>query len=150
MPAKNPRVNLTVPSETYGLITELSDLRGISRSALVMELIEFSKPMLERVVIAMRALNSQKQRIDAMTEEERAEMVRSLEDAEKALSPLLADALGAFDRISGDLAQPPHSNTGVTPPSSDSPEKVKKTTEASNHGPSSRFEGSTHDGGTES
>lgn len=51
MPTKNPRINLSMPPELYELINRLGKVSGKSMSASIVELLEASRPVLERVVV---------------------------------------------------------------------------------------------------
>lgn len=108
MPAKNPRLTLTLPSELDASIAELAKLREVSRASVAVEFLQSAQPIIDRVVTVMRALKSAEQStVD--------DYVSSLEDAERTLAPLLAAALGQLE-VPGD-GNPPSCNTGVTPPS---------------------------------
>lgn len=108
MPAKNPRLTLTIPSELDASIAELAKLREVSKASVAVEFLQSAQPIIERVVKVMRALKSAEQSTVN-------DYVSSLEDAEKTLAPLLAAALGRLE-VPGSV-EPPSCNTGVTPPS---------------------------------
>lgn len=42
MPTTNPRINITVPPELYDTVGRLAALRGVSRSAVILEILEAS------------------------------------------------------------------------------------------------------------
>lgn len=137
MPTSKPRLTLTLDQETYAVLSDLAELQGCSRSSLVVDLVGQALPVLERTIGLMRAFQDQQRRLslqsDLAAESNRRQMLDSLTDAESILAPLLADTLGAFDRLSDDLSgktQPPHSNTGVTPPNTESSEKGGEGTNA--------------------
>lgn len=132
MPAKNPRLMLTLSPELNDSIVELAELRGVSRASVATEFLSSAQPVIERVVTVMRALKSAEQ--STVTD-----YVSNLEDAERTLAPLLAAALGKLDLPEGGL--PPSCNTGVTPSAEGSQKPRSKPPKSSNGGASSQVEG---------
>lgn len=132
MPAKNPRLTITIPSELNDSIADLAELRGVSRASIAVEFLESAQPVIERVVTVLRALKSAEQStVD--------EYVSNLEDAERTLAPLLAAAVGKLDLPQGVL--PPSCNTGVTPSAEGSNKPRSEPPKPNNGAASSQVEG---------
>lgn len=111
MATSKPRLSVTLEPRLYDTISEIARIRGVSRSSVITEYLDTASPVLERTLTILRALDARlkaaRSGIDADMHQYRA----NLEEAEKALAPMLASALGTLEGL-----QPPHSNTGVTPP----------------------------------
>lgn len=127
MPAKNPRLNLTLQPELFDLIDELAALRGASRASVVVDFLEAAEPTMRNLLVSLRAfMSAQKESQD--------QFLLNLEEAERTLAPIVAAALDGIETGVREGAQPPHSNTGVTP-NLESPLQGRDTpTEPSNHG----------------
>lgn len=124
MPTAKPRINLTVSQDTFETLSELASIQGASRASIVNDLLEASMPALERALVGLRALQERQRQLEQESADiarmDRDQMVLRIDEAERMLAPLIADSLGVFDKLVEDAqvrAQPPHSNTGVTPPS---------------------------------
>lgn len=55
MPAKNPRISVTVTPETSAILSRMASLQGGSVSSVVGELLEFVLPIFERIGHALEA-----------------------------------------------------------------------------------------------
>ena len=60
MPAKNPRLTITMQPGLHALLRRLSELTGQSQSALIFELLDGSAPVLNRVIRLIEASNDAK------------------------------------------------------------------------------------------
>lgn len=107
MATQKPRITITLDQEVYDTIKGLSDAQGCSMSGLVSEFLAMVNPVQQRVLSAIRKAQS-------LSTESRVNMVSSLEASEAQLTEMLGPLLAIMDQISE--GQPPHSNTGVTPP----------------------------------
>lgn len=56
MPSAKPRLALTLPEHRYELLERLARLQGVSKASIIMELMEQAWPVLERVCIAIEAV----------------------------------------------------------------------------------------------
>lgn len=56
MPSNKPRLALTIPQHRYDLLERLARLQGVSKASVVMELMDQAWPVLERVCIAIEAV----------------------------------------------------------------------------------------------
>lgn len=118
MPTKNPRIQVPLPQEIYDTIDELAKVRGDSRASIIREVVEMMAPTLKRTTTVLKGLAAKQ---DKLREESEgavsgltARAMRSVSDAEDAVSPAI-DALNLmFDSLESEGSQPPHSNTGVT------------------------------------
>jgi hypothetical protein len=137
MPTAKPRINLTVTQETFDILTELADINDVSRASIVNDLLEASMPALQRALVGLRALQERQRQLEQESADlarmDRDQMALRIGEAERMLAPLLADSLGVFDKLVEDAkrpTQPPHSNTGVTPPTSKAPSGGRKGSKA--------------------
>ena len=60
MPAKNPRTNLTLPSDLDAVITELASLQGTAKAKIITELLLEVQPVLEQMRDALKAVHENK------------------------------------------------------------------------------------------
>lgn len=113
MPAKNPRVHLTLQPDVYNTFKGLADIQHRPVSALITELLVLVHPVQQKVLNVSRRLNR-------LNTESRSGFVDSLDKAQVQIEDIFAPLLVALDGIEAQ-SQPPHSNTGVTN-SSDTPQ----------------------------
>lgn len=92
MPTFNPRITITLTPACAAVLRELSGLAGNSQSAIVGELLETSMPVLERVVIALRAAST----IQASAKEE---IAAGLHRAQQKLESQMGLMLGEMDEL---------------------------------------------------
>jgi hypothetical protein len=135
MPAKNPRLTITLKPSLATQLKRLSELTGNSQSALIGEMLDGSVPVFERLIVVLEAAHEAKNELrDHMTENLQAGQARVeaqfgilLEDFEHMTQPVVdaavdikrrsagaggtrvAGARGATDRP----ISPPISNRGV-------------------------------------
>lgn len=100
MPAKNPRLTITMRPGLHALLRRLSELTGQSQSALIFELLDGSEPVLSRVIRLLEASNDARaelhghlagQMADAQSRIER-QLALSLDDLGEDAGALLAEA----------------------------------------------------------
>lgn len=96
MPAKNPRLTITLPPALHATLRRLSELTGNSQSALIGELLEGSVPVLERTCVVLAAAKEAKDAI-------RGKLADDMEAAQAKIEQQLGLALGEFDQFTGDL-----------------------------------------------
>jgi uncharacterized protein (DUF1778 family) len=131
MPTNKPRITITLSDEQHELLHALAELQKVSMSSIVVELLDTSLPVLERLVSILKAAAAAPQSVlDGLR--------KSLEGAEEnvlgkqadvmAQFDLLAAAVGAGDARERTLAptaaatgrktpRPPPTNRGVRIPS---------------------------------
>lgn len=124
MATTKPRLTITLEPSHYDVVTDVARLRGVSRSAVVTEMLGASIPALQRVSKLLEALQSAK---DGGYVED---FGNRLEEAERTLAPLLASALQQLDLPATE--RPLSSNTGVTPSAEGSQLPRGKSTKPSN------------------
>lgn len=90
MPTLNPRITVTLTPACSTVLRELSQLAGNSQSAIVGELLESSMPVLERVVIAIRASKG-------IQQSAKDEILGGMERAQAKLEDQLGLALDTMD-----------------------------------------------------
>jgi hypothetical protein len=90
MPTKLPRVIVTLPVELHAAVVRAASAAGVSKSALIADLLEPSAPVLHRMADVLEAAAS-------APEEARRGMVRALDAAMDGIVPVLQTAaqLGA-------------------------------------------------------
>lgn len=90
MPAKNPRVSITLQPVLVAQLRRLSELTGNSQSALVGELLEGSEAVFARLIRVLEAANDAR---DAVREN----LVRDLDNAQGTMERQLGLALDLVD-----------------------------------------------------
>ena len=98
MPAKNPRLTITLQPTLAAQLRRLSELTGNSQSALIAELLEGSTPVFDRMIAVLEAAHSAK---DAM----RGKVAADLEKGQAALEKQLGLALDTFDTHAAPLLE---------------------------------------------
>lgn len=63
MPAKNPRLTITMQPGLHSLLRRLSELTGQSQSSLIFDLLDGAQPVLSRVIHLLEASNNAKQQL---------------------------------------------------------------------------------------
>lgn len=90
MATSKPRLNLTLEPQLYALLKKLSEQQGTSMASIVVDLIETVAPVLERVSVAVEAAQSAQASV-------KENLVRTAEEAEFQLGPMMAEAMGQLD-----------------------------------------------------
>jgi hypothetical protein len=93
MPAKSPRINVTLPPEHMAVIAALARYNQTSQSKLIAELVDAAIPVLEKMVTALEAVKQ-------MDAEKRSAIVATLSDAQRDAEHTAATALALLERIS--------------------------------------------------
>lgn len=106
MATTKPRATITFEPELYQSIKRLCALRGVSMSQVINEFMLPAKEILDRTSDVL-------QRVESVEQEAVDAFMESMLDAEGKVSTVMAELMAAMDSV-----QPPHSNTGVTPPTS--------------------------------
>lgn len=107
MATKKPRLTVSLEQSQFDVISEISRLRCVPKSAIITDVVDASMPVFERLLVVLRALHS------ASSPGVASEIASNLEAAERVLAPLLASATR---QIEDELDRLPPSNTGVTSP----------------------------------
>ena len=156
MPAKSPRITVTLTPAVAAALRTMSELAGNSQSAIVGEILEQSTPMFERVVKVLQAAKRLKESSNRERERIASSIADDLEVAQARLEAQLGLQLEDLDRTAGDLADQaekverrgvgeraeraprrpaapatPMSNRGVTPQSRKGAQKRRKPTSRS-------------------
>ena len=61
MPSRKPRVALTVPDDLNALFDRISDLNGIPKTKLMIELLEAYKPVLQEMLDTLEKIHADKE-----------------------------------------------------------------------------------------
>jgi uncharacterized protein (DUF1778 family) len=127
MATTKPRITITISNRQHQLLRSISDASGQSMSTFLVELLETSEPVLERLAATYQAIKSAK-------DQQRARFVKTLDDAQSSFEPLAIEAVNQLDMLLGNLESvahaerseatisrsdgltpSPHTNRGVTP-----------------------------------
>ncbi len=100
MPAKNPRLTITLEPSLHAQLRRLSELTGDSQSKLISEMLEGSTEVFSRLIQVLEAAELAKGQIKGKAAEDmkhaqgrmEAQFGLLLDDWEKGTAPLLADA----------------------------------------------------------
>jgi hypothetical protein len=96
MPTVNPRVNVTLSPSTDVLVSRLAELRSVSKSQVLRELLDAAGPALQRVVVLLEAAQkAPREVLDGLA--------RSLDAAQSHVEGQLQGALTVADGITTDL-----------------------------------------------
>jgi hypothetical protein len=93
MPAKYPRLTITMRPGLHALLRRLSELTGQSQSALIFELLDGAEPVLTRVIRLLEAATLAK-------DEMRGKLAQEMQGAQERIEQQLAlslDAIGETD-----------------------------------------------------
>lgn len=93
MATTKPRITITLNERQHAILRAISENSGQSMSAFVHELLEQSMPVLERMAETFR-------KIKTAQDEHRRRIVAELDDAQAAVEPIVAQAIGQFDLFS--------------------------------------------------
>ena len=96
MPAKNPRLTITLQPTLAAQLRKLSELTGNSQSSLIGELLEGSGPVFDRMIQVMEAAKTAKESM-------RGRIAGDIEQAQARLEEGLGMALEGFDQWTGSL-----------------------------------------------
>ena len=96
MPAKNPRISITLQPSMAAQLRRLSELTGSSQSGLIGELLEGSGPVFDRMMQVMEAAKTAKESM-------RGKLTGDMEQAQARVESALGMALEGFDQLTGSL-----------------------------------------------
>lgn len=131
MPAKNPRLTITMPPTLHAVFRRLSDLTGQSQSALIGELLQGSEGALIRMVKLLEASNLAKEQLQGKVAADLTSVQDDLErqlgiEMREEMGDLIGEAEEIIRRRPGialakrraeagplDASKPPSSNRGV-------------------------------------
>ena len=96
MPAKNPRLTITLQPSLAAQLRKLSELTGNSQSGLIGELLEGSGPVFDRLIQVLEAAQTAKESM-------RGKLTEDMEAAQAKVENAFGMALEGFDQITGSL-----------------------------------------------
>lgn len=96
MPAKNPRLTITLQPSLAAQLRKLSELTGNSQSALIGELLEGSGPVFDRMIQVLEAAKAAKESM-------RGKLADDMERAQTKMEGALGMVLDGFDEFTGSL-----------------------------------------------
>lgn len=85
MPSNKPRLALTLPQHRYDLLERLARLQGVSKASIIMELMDEAWPVLERVCVAIEAVQRMQEDVKPGFREACDQVVAELEPYAKAI-----------------------------------------------------------------
>lgn len=115
MPTAKPRIAVTLNDPTFQVIARMAELQGVSRGAVVADLLESVAPVLARTVSLLEAAQE-------APRSAKEGLIRVAESVQGDLAGKLGDAMLQMDAFLGEISaasgghgegQPPYSNTGV-------------------------------------
>ena len=109
MPAKNPRLTITLKPALAAQFRQLSQLTGNSQSALIGDLLEGSEPVLARVIQVLEAAQVAKQSI-------RGRLAEDMDKAQAQVEGALGVAMEGFHDITGALLKEAEAVPGAASP----------------------------------
>lgn len=96
MPAKNPRLTITLQPALSAQLRRLSELTGNSQSSIIAELLEGSGPIFDRMIQVLEAAQSAKAAM-------RGKIALDMETAQAKIEGALGVVLDGFDQYTGSL-----------------------------------------------
>lgn len=96
MATTKPRITITLEPRQHEVLRSISDSSGQSMSSLLVEFIESTMPVLERMAVTFQKLKDVKLK-------ERQHMAKALDDAQSAFEPLALSAVNQFDMFMGNV-----------------------------------------------
>ena len=96
MPAKNPRLTITLKPTLSAQLRRMSELTGNSQASLISELLEGSEPIFANIIRVLEAANEAKGEL-------RGKLAADLDIAQEKLSKQLGLALDTFDSVGQDM-----------------------------------------------
>lgn len=98
MPAKNPRLTITLQPTLAAQLRRLSELTGNSQSALIAEMLEGSTPIFDRMITLLEAAHQAKDSL-------RGQAVEGLDVAQSKLEKQMGLALDTWDQAASPLLE---------------------------------------------
>lgn len=98
MPAKNPRLTITLKPSTAAVLRRMSELTGNSQSALISELLEANEPVFERLALVLQAAKDAKATLNE-------EMASGLQQAEQRLEEQLGLVLETMNTATAPILE---------------------------------------------
>lgn len=96
MPAKNPRVNVTVTEEQHALLLELAQLNGGSAAGYLRQMLDHATPLLRASVPALRMAAQEMEHTREETNAALTELLEAIRNSGAGIQPdLIDDALAA-------------------------------------------------------
>ena len=105
MPAKNPRLTITLQPSLAAQLRKLSELTGNSQSSLIGELLEGSGPVFDRIIQVLEAAKTAKQAM-------KGKLAENMEQAQAQMEQGLGMVFEGFDGITGSLLDEAEAVTG--------------------------------------
>lgn len=96
MPAKNPRLTITLQPSLAAQLRKLSELTGNSQSGLIGELLEGSGPVFDRLIQVLEAAQTAKESM-------RGKLTEDMEAAQAKVEGAFGMAMEGFDQFTGSL-----------------------------------------------
>ena len=69
MPNQNPRIALTVPQDLNDILQRLSDLQGVPKTKIILELLTAYQPILEETLNALDKIHKDKENAQQIAKE---------------------------------------------------------------------------------
>ena len=108
MPAKNPRLTITLQPSLAAQLRKLSELTGNSQSALIGDLLEGTGPVFDRMIQVLEAAKTAKESM-------RGKLADDMEQAQSKMEGALGVVMEGFDQFTGSLLDEAEAVTTGTP-----------------------------------
>lgn len=96
MPAKNPRLTITLQPSLAAQLRKLSELTGNSQSALIGDLLDGTGPVFDRLIQVLEAAKTAKQSM-------KGKLAEDMEQAQGKMENALGIVMEGFDQLTGSL-----------------------------------------------
>ena len=98
MPAKNPRLTITLKPALAARLRKLSELTGNSQSSMIGEMLEGSESVFDRMIEVLEAAKSAQASM-------RGKITNDMEEAQTRMEGALGVVMQGFDQITGSLLE---------------------------------------------
>lgn len=96
MPAKNPRLTITLQPSLAAQLRKLSELTGNSQSAIIGDLLEGTGPVFDRMIQVLEAAKT-------ATQSMKGKLANDMEQAQTKMENALGVVMESFDEVTGSM-----------------------------------------------
>lgn len=96
MATTKPRITITLTERQHQLLKAIGEGSGFSMSSLVVDILEASEPVLERMAVTF-------QKLKKASDSQKSHLAKTLDDAQSAFEPLVAAGLNQLDMFFGQI-----------------------------------------------
>lgn len=96
MATTKPRITITLTERQHQLLKAIGEGSGFSMSSLVVDILEASEPVLERMAVTF-------QKLKQASDSQKSHLAKTLDEAQTAFEPLVTAGLDQLDMFFGQL-----------------------------------------------